>query len=165
MTKIQTPFLLFLLLILLSCNQKKEQKEYTEHIGDTVFNPKIDHQNFKFCDTSKVFHSRSLIGYIGGQRAIEKEFLQQFVFDESFQDFTGTFSIRLALNCKRETGRFRWEILDNQFRQIDSPKKLEEQVITIVRNLKNWEHINSETNPDGYCYIILNFNNGKLILS
>ncbi|WP_196885512.1 hypothetical protein [Aureivirga sp. CE67] len=169
MRKIKISLCLWMILSI-SCSEKKTEKNidkvYSEHIGNTVFNPKKDDPNFKFCDSSEVHHSKSKIGYRGGVRAIEREFLDNYIFEEQFQDFSGSFIIRFGLNCNYETGRFRWEILDRELKETFCPEKMENHVISIVRKLEGWEHLRIDNNqPQGYGYIKLNFEKGKLILS
>lgn len=149
----------------LSCNsQTKKIEDYLNHIGDTNFNSKIDDPNFKFCDSTKIYHSRSRISYKNGSKGLQNELIDGYNFQYSFKNFTGYFFIRLAVNCKNETGRFRWEIVDENHAKTNCPEKLESHIIQLIKNLKNWNGvIHNDKKYDGYTFFIIKFKNGKIV--
>lgn len=147
------------------CKQMKQiPHKYPQHIGDTEFISEIDNPNFKFCNPSNVLHSRSRVYFKGGQRGFEEKIIKNYNFDTSFEKFTGYFIVRFAVNCKNETGRFRWEIVDSNFNKTDCSKKLEKHIITILKNLKGWQHpVIDGKNYDGYNFIVIKLIKGKII--
>ena len=64
----------------LSCNSVKEQStpKFMNQIGDTFFDAAMDNPNFKFCDSSNVFHQRNSVYFTGGLRAMEHEIIYQY---------------------------------------------------------------------------------------
>lgn len=167
MKEIKKTSYIIILFFVLSCGIKKEQSQkYFNHIGDTQFNSKKDNPNFKFCDTAKVYHSRGRISYKNGQRGLQNELINKYKKQPNFKKFTGYFFIRLAVNCKNETGRFRWEIVDENHQKTACPKKLENYIIQLVKNFKHWKGVTSEGKKyDGYTFFIIKFKNGKIVNS
>lgn len=159
------------LILCFSCETKKEAKaaqkpEYLADIGDTKFNPELDDVNFTFCDAANVLHKRALVAYTGGTPAMEKELISNYEKQPAFESFTGYFFIRFAVNCKNESGRFRWEIVDEDFKEMKCPDALEKEIITKVKNLKNWNHpIYQGESHDGYTFLIVKIENGNIVRS
>ncbi|PTX64116.1 hypothetical protein C8N46_101726 [Kordia periserrulae] len=160
-----------LLLVFLSCNSKKETEvtqkpEYLDDIGDTTFNPALDNANFKFCDSTNVLHKRASVAYTGGITAMEKELIKKYKKQPAFESFTGYFFIRFAVNCNNESGRFRWEIVDEEFKETSCPKALEEEIISTVKSLQQWNYpIYRGKSYDGYTFIIVKLKNGNILRS
>ncbi len=160
-----------LLLFTFSCNmQKKNEKEvapvYMEHIGDTPFDPKLDDVNFKFCDTTNVLHHRGRISYTGGTPAMEKELIASYKKQSEFESFTGYFFVRFAVNCENKSGRFRWEIVDENFKETTCSTALEKEIISKIKSLQYWNHpIYKGESHDGYTFLIIKIENGNIIAS
>lgn len=154
-----------------SCNtQKENEKEaapiYMEHIGDTPFDSKLDDVNFKFCDTTNVLHHRGRISYTGGTPAMEKELIASYKKQPEFESFTGYFFIRFAVNCNNESGRYRWEIVDEDFKETTCSTSLEKEIITKVKSLQYWNHpIYKGESHDGYTFLIIKIENGNILPS
>ncbi|WP_298423947.1 hypothetical protein [uncultured Kordia sp.] len=164
-------YLATLLLLAFGCNtQKESEKEiipvYSEHIGDTPFDPKLDDVNFKFCDTTNVLHHRGRISYTGGTPAMEKELIEIYKKQPEFESFTGYFFVRFAVNCKNESGRFRWQIVDEDFKETTCIASLKKEIITNVKNLEYWNHpIYKGESHDGYTFLIIKIKNGNILPS
>lgn len=160
-----------LLLFTLSCNRQKESEKeiapvYMEHIGDTPFDPKLDDVNFKFCDTTNVLHHRGRISYTGGTPAMEKELIEIYEKKSEYESFTGYFFIRFAVNCNNESGRYRWEIVDENFKETTCSAALEKEIITKVKSLQYWNHpIYKGESHDGYTFLIIKIENGNILPS
>ena len=138
-------FYIVMVLLNFSCNSKKETEtkkkpEYMADIGDIKFNAELDNANFKFCDSTNVLHKRANVAYTGGTPAMEKELIESYKKQTEFESFTGYFFIRFAVNCKNESGRFRWEIVDEDFKKATCPISLEKELIRKIKNLKKWNH-------------------------
>lgn len=164
-------YILMVLIFFFSCNTKKETKvekkpEYLADIGDTKFNAELDNANFKFCDSINVLHKRASVAYTGGTPAMEEELIKTYKKLPEYESFTGYFFVRFAVNCKNESGRFRWEIVDEDFKEMTCPKALENEIITKVKELKFWNHPIYQGEPhDGYTYIIVKIEDGNIVRS
>jgi len=158
--------LVLFLLILMSCESSKDNRDdYPNQIGDTTFNPKLDDSNFQFCKPTNVLHKRAYVKYTGGNKALEEELLSKFVFKEEYKTFSGYFIIRFAVNCKGESGRFRLEILDNNFELTNCPESLKVNIKTIFKDLNKWNHpVYKNEDYDGYTFRTLKINNGEIEL-
>ena len=158
--------LFLLLLFLISCNNTEIKKtEYKDQIGDTTFNPSIDNPEFQFCDSTNVLHKRALIKYSGGKKALNEDLLKLYEYQPVYGDFNGYFIIRFAVNCKNETGRFRIEILDDNFNLTEYPEQLKQHVTTIFKTLDKWNHaVYRNKDYDGYTFRTLKITNGKIEL-
>ena len=154
-------------MLLSNCKPEKDSKPvYLDDIGDTVFNPELDAVNFTFCDSTDVLHKRARISYVGGTPNMEKELLAAYVKKSEYESFSGYFFIRFAVNCKNESGRFRWEIVDEEFKETKCPKALEEEIIRAVKSLQYWNHpIYEGESHDGYTYLIVKIKNGTILRS
>lgn len=159
-------------LIILSCipfltdctSDTQEKKHYAKQIGDTVFNSTVDSPAFTFCDSSNVLHKRAYIRYTGGWKTLENKLLKKYTYDPSYKKFTGYFIVRFAVNCLNQTGRFRVQIVDSNFKQIESPVALKEHIMNIVKELDGWTHpIYKGHDYDGYTFMNIKINNGQLI--
>lgn len=161
--------LLLLLLFVIATNCKQEQNslnDYPDDIGDTKFNKELDSSNFKFCDSLNVLHKRALVKYKGGTRQFEEDIIKRYENKTDYQQFSGYFFIRFAVNCNDLAGRFRTEIVDEAFKKINPPKGLENDIITIVKSLNNWKHpVYEGKDYDGYTFTIIKFKNGTILKS
>lgn len=155
------------LLLTVGCNYNEAiYKNYKNHIGETSFKSDIDDSNFKFCDSTKIVHSRSKISYKGGTKALEDEIESKFRLDKKNKKFTGYIFLRFAVNCNNETGRYRWQVFDEDFNKISFPTELKKDIIKIMKDLKGWESVNNEgVFYDGYTFIVIKIVNGKFIKS
>jgi len=157
---------LIIILFLISCTSKSSTKMYLADIGDTKFNDLLDNTTFKFCDTTSVLHKRAYVKYKGGIKNLEEDLIAQYKINPRFKNFTGYFIIRFAVNCNDESGRFRWEIVDQNFNETTCSKELENHIITLVKGLNKWKHpFYRGKSYDGYTYIIVKLENGNIIPS
>ncbi|PIA78626.1 hypothetical protein BFR04_03575 [Gaetbulibacter sp. 4G1] len=151
---------------LLCCDKPKSLKAntYENQIGDTSFNPNLDNRNFKLCDSTQVLHKRALVKYKGGTKALENDLISQFNYKSKYQSFNGYFFIRFVVNCNDETGRFRMQILDQNFKSTNCPKELEIHILKITKALKNWNHAFYKGKAmDCYRFLIIKMEKGKII--
>jgi hypothetical protein len=157
---------IFTILIFFNTIQAQEPEKYMEQIGDTPFDSIQDNSEFHFCDSKNVLHKRALISYQGGIKALETEIINNFKGKLDYSSFSGYFFIRLAVNCKGESDRFRWDIVDVNFKKTISPSELENEIIKIVKNLKKWTPAVMDGKVyDGYTFMIIKIINGKIIKS
>lgn len=145
------------------CEKTKDKIEYENHIGDTSFNANLDNPNFKFCDSTNILHKRAYIQYTGGNKALEDELIRQYIYKDEYKTFNGYIVIRFAVNCYDKAGRFRTEVLDTDFNKTACPGDLNQQVVSIFKNLKHWNHAVYEGKDyDGYRFNIIKIVNGKI---
>ncbi|TCI93182.1 hypothetical protein [Tenacibaculum sp. M341] len=158
-------FLLIATISLCSCVKSDKRKTvYQEQVGDTPFDIKLDNPDFKFCDSTNVYHSRAKITYKKGNKDLEKDIKNNYVYQTSFEDVSGYFFVRLAINCEGKAGRFRVQFVDNEFKESSAPEKLKKQIISILRKLKGWKPVQSKGQLyDGYTFIVVKIANGKII--
>ncbi|WP_299884167.1 hypothetical protein [uncultured Lacinutrix sp.] len=155
-------FTIFLFFIL-SCNNEIEGTYYENQIGDTAYNPNTDNKDFKFCDSTNVLHKRALIKYNGGEKALEAELLNKFVFNPKFEHFSGYFIVRFAINCKNKTGRYRLQTLDSSFLKTKPPNQLSEHILSIIKSLNGWNHpFYKGKDLDGYSFFTIKIINGEI---
>lgn len=166
---IKNSFRIFMIVIILTfgCQTSKEtQQHYEDQIGDTPFDKSIDYPNFKFCDSTKVLHKRAYIQYTGGEKALEEELIKNYTPQTAYNNFTGYFIIRFAVNCNNETGRFRIEVLDSNFKKGHCSKALENHILSISKSLKHWNHAYYRGKDyDGYRFINIKMKNGNIVKS
>lgn len=155
------------IVLIYGCQTAKDtQQLYENQIGDTPFNQSLDNSNFKFCDSTNVLHKRAYIRYTGGEKALEEEFIEKYIFQTEHKNFSGYFIIRFAVNCDNQTDRFRMQILNANFKKTNCPKKLEDHILSISKSLKNWNHaFYRGEDYDGYRFINIKMENGKIVKS
>ena len=156
--------LLIFLFPLLSCNPTKgKKKHYEDQIGDTTFDVNLDDVDFKFCDSTDVLHKRARVGYEGGLRAIREEVAEKYNFKSSYEAYSGYFIVRFAVNCNDESGRFRIQTLDENFNLSKSPEGLENHILSIFKELKDWKHpVYRGKDYDGYKFISIKMIKGQI---
>lgn len=165
----KTISVLLFLFFVLSCQSTKEQpqpplQQYENHIGDTPFDADVDNPNFKFCDPADILHKRAFVRYEGGAKAFKEEMLAKYDFKSSYKSYNGYFIIRFAVNCNDELGRVRIEVLDESFTLSKAPEGLENHVLSIFKELKNWKHpVYDKKDYDGYKFITIKMVNGQII--
>ena len=161
---------LFLLLILISCitscnHSENKSKIYQNQIGDTPFDNKLDDVNFKFCDSANTLHKRAWVKYKGGNKTLQKELLENYELQPKYISYNGYFIIRFVVNCKDVAGRYRIEALDTNFNLANPTVELQNHILNIFKNLKNWKHPSYEGKDyDGYKFITLKIVNGQIEL-
>lgn len=171
MKTITYALLIIFLGCIFGCKSPKESNNittptYMDHIGDTPFNTELDDANFKFCDSTNVLHSRGRVGYTGGTPAMEEELIASYKKQPEFESFSGYFFVRFAVNCENKSGRFRWQIVDENFEETRCSASLEKEIITKVKNLSFWNHpIYQGESRDGYTFLIVKIKNGEVIPS
>jgi len=159
---------IFSALLLIGCNAANVEvpptKKYNDAVGDIPFQADLDDINFKLCDSTKVIHQRTGLSYEGGNETILQEYLDKFSFQSSYAEFTGYVVIRFLMNCKNETGRFRMQILADDFSLQDCPAEMRAELLSIAQGLKGWQHApTKDANLDYSKYINIKITHGKVI--
>jgi len=149
-----------------ACNQEeKQQQKYQNQIGDTPYNFNLDTKNFKLCDSLNTLHKRAYVKYKGGNKALKKELVENYKLQSQYKTYNGYFIIRFVVNCKDEAGRYRMEVLDENFNLANAPKELQKHILNLFKTLKNWQHPFYENKHyDGYKFITIKITNGQIQL-
>ena len=133
---------LVLSLCFFACNQKVEDKpknEYLRQVGDIPFDSELDDPKFKPCNEELAtvhYAFDNPNGYEGEKPAIVEAF--RSISSKKDPEATGYITIRFMVNCNGETGRFRVEQLDNDYK----PKKFNESfvadILSTTKSLDGW---------------------------
>ncbi len=149
--------LLLLMIHFISCNQINNRStvnvgtDYNEHVGDILFDPDLDDPRFQLCN-----EDRTLVHYNFNNPDLYKG--EKHAIDSSFENFVlpkstirrGYVTIRFAVNCKAQTGRFRIEQLDFNYNSITYEDEVIDALLSKVKSLNNW--IPAEYNGKVYDY-------------
>jgi len=155
-----SPYSILLLGFLFSCSSKEKSavviNEYSHNVGDILFDPNSDNNSFLLCDSTKIISGRSILTYSGGIKIVSDLLLENFRFQPEYESFSGYVVVRFIMNCKKETGRFRAQSLGFDFSLKECPTALKSHLISIVKELKNWEY-KSSRGKDSDCSKFINF--------
>jgi len=142
--------------------------EKFKDVGNIPFNPELDKSEFKICneDLIKEYYIRGSYdtppSYKEEKRGIETEILSQYSYPKEPTQ-NGYVTIRFIVNCKGETGRFRMEEMDMDFKSIQFDSKITDQLLSIVKGLKKWiPRSSGERTYDFYQYLSFKIQNGQI---
>ncbi|GAB4229476.1 MAG: hypothetical protein Tsb0034_01070 [Ekhidna sp.] len=156
---------LFSFILILSCkNSEREKDKPLRHVGDILFDAKIDTTDFQPCHedlTFQYYNFSNAIQYDGEKARILRE------FDTKFQGVSetenGYVTIRFIVNCEGKTGRFRMTTMDSDYKEIDLSNRLTNQLMEITRSLDGWKPgVFDGKNYDYYQYLTFKIVNGKI---
>ena len=151
-----------------SCSNvdKNEHKyEYLRHVGDIPFDSKLDNPEFEPCheDLSFVhynFNNPDL--YEGEKPAIIKAF-KTINLVESPKN-TGYITIRFMVNCKGQTGRFRVEQLDMNYKPKKFDNEIMDSILSTTKSLDGWLPATYDNKEfDYYKYLTFKIVDNKII--
>jgi hypothetical protein len=137
----QVILICILLTTLYSCGQTQEKKvNYPLQVGDIYFNSKIDDPNFKLCDEDRVFQyynfGKGLL-YKGEKIKLNEHFRDALKTKEQ-KDESGFLTIRFIVNCQGETGRYRVQGMDNDYKEKTFNENLTTQLLNLTKQLDDW---------------------------
>lgn len=147
------------------CGQEATEPK---NVGDIVFDPALDKENFELCHPNQVyqyFNWGEGLEYEGEFYEIQKSFDENYR-PEIAQKESGFVRIRFIVNCKGETDRFRWMSsgLDYQEKILDP--SITDQLLRITKNLNGWKlkyyNENKEYPIDYYQYLLFRIHNGEI---
>jgi hypothetical protein len=140
-----------------------------QNVGDISFNPKLDRADFKACNEKKVYQyyvrysSDKAPGYQGEKPALEKLFEDNYSYPKTAGQ-SGYITIRFLVNCHGETGRFRVEEMDRDYKAFQFDSKISEKLLEITKSLDGWiPRKKEEQNLDYYQYLTFKIRDGQLI--
>lgn len=161
----------FLILFSACSSQKKEEKSYPEHVGNTQYDPQIDSAGFEPCHDDQIveyYNFSKGLHYEGEKIALEKAFRENYE-EGPVDGQTGYITIRFVVNCKAETGWFRIEAMDMDYLPKSFDKDIVGKLLSITQSLKGWK-IGKFDDPgyenevyDYYQYLTFKMENGQIL--
>ncbi len=160
-------FIIVLAASLYSCAQSTNEKSgYLDHVGDTKFNIEIDDPTFKVCDEGRVFQYYNFskgLQYKGEKPAIDRSFKDKFI-SKTLSGESGFLTIRFVVNCKGQTGWFRVQGMNNDFKEKKFNQALVDGLLKLTKELDGWIIGGDEKNKvDYYQYLTFKLLDGNLI--
>lgn len=164
---ISTIILLFS--ILWSCKTDQENEEehkYIRWVGDIEQNEQIDKLDFNICNGDDKILQYFNLGqgpvYNGEKSKILDTFKSKYkpISDKSQN---GLIRVRFIVNCEGIAGRFRILQSDYGYKEKEFNQDIVSQILTITKQINNWEILYKEENPvDYYMYLIFKITDGQL---
>ena len=101
--------------------------------------------------------------YEGGLYAIKKYYNDVYKSTENQKD-TGYFTVRFMINCLGEIGNFEILQCDLDFKSTNFTEELQMQIISVLKNLKDWEPgiDGSGTKIDSQKFLTFVMDNGRI---
>ncbi len=138
-------------------------------VGDILFDPKLDREDFKVCNEKKVYQyyvrysADKAPGYQGEKPALEKVFEENYSYPKTAGQ-SGYLTIRFLVNCHGETGRFRIEEMDRDYKAFQFDSKISEKLLEITKSLDGWiPRKKEEKDLDYYQYLTFKIRDGQII--
>lgn len=135
-----------------------------QNVGDISFDKNTDDPDFKICNPNRIFQYYGVqTGYKGGNKAIKTFFFNNFRYEAEFKGITGYVTIRFIVNCKGQTGWFRVQQMDSQYKITHFNKKAVTQLLKLTKKLNGWipGKFEDETR-DSYYYLNFKLTGGHL---
>lgn len=134
-----------------SCNGSEKINEPLRHVGDILFDPKIDTTSFQPCNENLIFQYYNFynaIQYDGEKAKILREFKSKF--ETTAKEDSGYVTIRFIVNCDGQTGWFRITTMDQDYKPKSLSNKLTHQLLQLTKELDGW--IPGEFNGEKFDY-------------
>ena len=156
-----------LLTALYACVQLPEKEvDYPLQVGDIYFDSKIDDPDFKLCDEARVLQYYNFgkgLQYNGEKVKINEHF-KDGLRTEVQEDESGFLTIRFIVNCQGNTGRYRVQGMNNDYKAMEFTGNLTRQLLDLTKQLDGWIVGEYEGKTyDYYQYLTFKIENGKLI--
>lgn len=157
-------FFLSALIWLASCTTQTKQREVLRHVGDIIFDPKVDTTDFEPCHEDLAFQYYNFSNatqYKGEKIAIVRAFQDRFKPVSETEH--GYVTIRFIVNCEGQTGWFRVITMDENYDEKTFSKELTDQLLKITQELDGWKpgEFDNE-NYDYYQYLTFKITNGSI---
>ena len=159
------PLLFFCIGAFLGCARQSTEQvvSYPRHIGDHAFDADVDDPTFKVCNDTLVLQYYNFgkgMQYKGEKTRIDSAFANVI----SDQKDSGFITIRFVVNCEGETGWFRVQEMDFDYKEKSFSTETVTQLLAIVKDLDGWK-VGSfrDVAYDYYQYLTFKFQNGKLV--
>lgn len=131
--------ILFLIPLLINCQSEKTAvSKYPANVGDLEFDIKQD-GDFKKCseNESYQYYNDSKGFQIEGEKNKIIQEVQKLKFKEN-KNSNGYLTIRFVVNCKGETGIFRMQQMDSEYKAYKFDEALSSQILNFTKNLTGW---------------------------
>jgi hypothetical protein len=164
-------YIIITLLFLTSCqengaNKAKPEAPRLRYVEDIATNKVIDNPNFNTCNGENVlqyFNVGEGLDYEGGKRAILDKFKNKYEVPKRSK-FSGLIRVRFIINCNGSSGRFRHLSMDYNYKEVEAPKNITDQLVSITKSLDNWNIKKYNDSPiDYYQYLSFKIENGKIV--
>lgn len=159
-------FIFFLLPLFTSCQtEKKAVSKYPAHVGDIVFDEKLDNGPFKKCFNTdhgiQYYNDSKGFQYKGEKIVIEEKLRALSIKGE--KKANGYITVRFLINCKGQTGLFRVQQMNFNYEEIQIDQNLVEQLLDFTKSLDQWIPKNLDGKEvDYYQYLTFKIENGKV---
>lgn len=139
-------YIFLLSLTIIACQQalQNETKSYPDNVGDIIPNDNLDNPNFVTCHDDLIlqyYNYGNAIQFDGEKRAIIDYFSKAYNKPKDKED-SGWITIKFVVNCHGETGRFRMEMIDSDYKSIKISKSISNQILDLTKSLKGWQNNN-----------------------
>lgn len=170
MKPIKTNPSIFIILIFLFCECSNGTSEHESEFKIPIakhnlsyisYDDKLDEENYIICDSTKFASGRNRVKYKGGNHQLRADITTEFQFKSEYESFTGYIVIHFLVNCEGKIGRFRSNPLQMDFSKSNAPSDLRNHLISIVKNLDNWD-TDSLDKKEYSKFINLKIKNGKI---
>lgn len=158
--------LLLLLPLLNYCQTAKNAiPKYPAHVGDLVFDEKLDDGVFKKClgdEFSSQYYNDSKGFQFKGEK-IEIERKLEKLNLKSTEKSNGFITIRFVVNCEGKTGLFRIQEMNENYEEKNFDQKLTKNLLDFTKKLDGWipkEYLGRKF--DYYQYLTFKIENGKV---
>jgi hypothetical protein len=156
--------LFFSVIITSRINAQSSENKYLNEVGDIQFDSKIDDPTFKKCNPDESFQYYNFskgFQYKGEKYEILELFKNLFKSDLKLLHETGYITIRFLVNCEGDTGLFRIQQMNNNYKRIFFNKNTVDTIMSFVKSLNNWpiqEYDGKKV--DYYQYLTFKLENG-----
>lgn len=154
-----------LYLIILSCSETKNQKEYFNDLGEIPFDGQLDDRNFKVCheDLTIPFNYGGFgLVYEGEKKKLVETIRDKFNYPET-KGQTGFITVRFIINCEGQTGRFRVIEMDLNLKAKKFDSNISNQILNITKDLDGWKSLERwEKVWDVQQYLTFKFEDGVI---
>jgi hypothetical protein len=123
-----------------------------DHVGDIIFDARLDKSDFDLCGSSTIhqyFNNHGGFEYIGEKRAIETRFMDTY-HAPVIAGQSGMIRIRFVVNCKGQTDRFRLLMSDPDYQPFLFDTQITDQLLGITRSLTGWKPKQIDEQPINY---------------
>lgn len=145
-----------------------EKTRPTGNVGDIFYDPDQDSPTFVLCDSTNVrqyyvrWSADAPPSYEGEKPALVDVFISGYSPPSDTRGIRFV-TIRFAVNCRGESGRFRVETLDEQLRPAPTDDRIVDQLLTLTRSLTGWVPRKQGAQPvDFYQYLTFRVEDGVL---
>jgi len=134
---------LTLFFITVSCKRTEnsiDQHEHLRHVGDIAFDAALDDPEFEPCheDLSFVHYNFGNPDLYEGEKPAIINAFKTIDFFQVAEQNTGYITIRFMVNCNGETGRFRVEQLDFNYKAKKFDKVIVDSILSTTKSLDGW---------------------------